>query len=391
MFKIIFWAILLIAFFPLYSFATYMEIEVGLSEKLSSKYTDEFEKLDSLKITGYFHIDDINFIKDNLSGMQTSHSHYYFYKKGNLTYLDLSDAVFADKFNEFNGTIEAKDRLPEYFGNGLAVSTLKLPKIKISSESFCDNPFLTSLEIAPNTEIGMYSFRNCNALESVFIPSSCNFSNTCFRGENLKCYIVDSENALYKSVDGLLLDKTGKILLAVPYGLKKVKIPDSVETINWTAFEGNPNIEVIQFGLNIKEFEVDPFNVNPRLDRIILQYTDGPISLPKAEGQYYYFDGCDHFRRCGYLYVPKGTIQFYKGAPGWGEIPNIVEYSPEELATVLEKDIDDDHYGYDYDFKVGNIYYKVTSFEDNTVGVVNGYKPYVGSYDIPEEINNIQK
>lgn len=381
-FQIGFLTMLLTVLFPMYASAAYMEIEIGLNEKLSSKYTDEVGQLDSLKITGYFHTDDITFIRDNLSGMAASHSYHYFYKKGALSYLDLSDARFA---GIYGGSMQAWEQLPENFGNGLAVSVLKLPQMEINRESFSDNPYLHSLVIAPNTKIGMYCFRNCHALESIFIPSGCVFSNTCFRGKNLKKFIVDSNNKLYQSVDGLLLDKDGKTLLAVPYGLKRVQVPNSVEIVNWAAIEWNQNIEVIQFGTNIKEFQTDPFNDNPQLDRIILQSTES-IDLPKSGSQYYYFGGCDHFRRCGFLYVPKGTKQFYEGAPGWGEIPNIIEYLPEDLTSIYEKEIEDDSYGYEYDFKVGDIYYKVTSFEDNTVGVVNGYKPYNGFIDIPQEI-----
>jgi len=364
-----------------------MEIQLGLNDYLSEKVNSGFESVDSLKINGYFHTNDITYIRDNLSGTVTSTSSpsQYPYKKGNLTYLDLSDAVFADRFNEFNGTIEPKDRLPEGFGNRLALSVLKLPQIIIERESFCNNPYLTSLEIAANTEIGMYCFRNCDSLETVFIPAGCSFSHTCFRGKSFKSYNVDPSNSLYKSVDGLLLDKDGKILLAVPYGLKKIKVPDSVESVNWAAFEWNPNIEIIQFGMNLTTFDEDPFYDNPRLDRIIIQ-SSSPIHLPKSGGRSQYFSGCNHFKRCGYLYVPAGTKQYYDGAPGWEEVPYIVEYTQDELSQIFEKEIDDDSYGYEYDFKVNDIYYKVTSFEDNTVGVVNGFRPYEGSINIPEEI-----
>lgn len=379
------WVWLLVTLFPICSYANFMEIKLGLNDYLSAKFNSEFENVDSLKINGYFHSNDIAFIRENLSGMATGTSSQYPYKIGNLNYLDLSDAIFADKFNEFNGTIVPQDRLPDNFGNGLALSVLKLPKVIIGRESFCNNPYLVSIEIAPGTEIGMYSFRNCDVLESVFIPAECKFSNTCFRGKKLKSYNVDPFNSFYKSVKGLLLDKVGKTLLAVPYGLTKIKVPDSVESVNWAAFEWNPNIEIIQFGANFTTFDVDPFCDNARLDRIIIQ-SASPINLPKSGSRAQYFSGCDHFKRSGYLYVPAGTKHYYEGAPGWKEIPNIIEYTLDELSQIFDREIDDDPYGYEYDFKVGDIYYKVTSFDDNTVGVVNGFRPYIGSIDIPDEI-----
>lgn len=392
--KIAFWVctVIMCIISPFTISAKFIEINLALTEFLSIKSNTELEQADSLKITGYFHPADISYIQENLSGLENGTSYYgHYYRKGNLSYLDLSEAKFADRFNEFNGTLTPKDQLPDNFGNGLALSVLKLPNIIIGRESFSNYPFLTSLYLSPNTEIGMYSFRDCDALENVFIPNGCKFSNTCFRGDNLLSFNVDPSNSFYKSVDGLLLDKSGKTLLAVPYGLTKIKVPDSVESVNWASFEWNPNIEIIMFGKNLTTFDEDPFDDNPRLDRVIIQSTT-PINLPKNGSTMHYFSGCDHFKRCGYLYVPLGTKQYYEVAPGWENIPNIIEYSQEDLSQIYDKDIEDDSYGYEYDFKVDNIYYKVTSFENNTVGVVNGYTPYRGAYIIPDVItyNNRQ-
>ena len=360
-------------------FAEYKEIDLGRNELLASIYVPELDNVDSLKITGFFHEKDIVFIKENLSATISSHSNSHFYKKGNLSYLDLSQAQYVNYYG-------VAKMLPEKFGNGLAVSELKLPVLKIDRYSFCDNPFLKIIGISPNTEIGMYCFENCDAIETIYIPKDCKASATSFRSKSLKSIIVDKENEYYTSIDGMMLDKEGKSLLAVPYGLKKVKIPDSVEFLDGNAFYEHPNIEVIQLGSNVSELSSMVFYFNKRLDRIIIK-SHVPMILPElSNGQYKYFIGCDHLTRCGYLYVPKGTKQYYEGARGWKEIPNIIEYSDNELSMIYEKSIEDDPYGYDYDFKVDDLYYKVISFEDNTVGVVNGYVPYIGHFEIPEEI-----
>ncbi|MCH5227257.1 MAG: leucine-rich repeat protein [Muribaculaceae bacterium] len=354
--------------------AKFKEVNIGLNDKLSNQHSTELTLIDSLKITGYFHTEDIEYIIDNLSGHN--------YKKRNLCYLDLSEARFSPRVGV---TMAGNDQLPSSFGNGLAVVTLKLPKLEILSESFSNNPNLKTLELAPETKIGINCFDQCNALETVFIPVGCEFSNTCFRGENFLNFIVDPANNSYKSINGLLLDKEGKKLLAVPFGLKKVKVPDSVESVDMYAFRSKSKIEIVQFGNNLNKFDQEPFDDNERLDRVIIQ-SKSPLELKKNGSTTYYFQGCDHLKRRGYLFVPEGTKHFYEGAPGWGEIPNIIEYSPEDLTQIFDKDIEDDPYGFEYDFKINDIYYKVTSFEDNTVGVVNGYTPYRGAFEIPEKI-----
>ena len=387
-FKRYFLAWVLMTFFSLCSFADYKEIQIGLNDYLSEKLNSKFENVDSLKIYGYFHTDDINFIRDNLSATVTSKIASHPCKKGNLSYLDLHEAVFADR--GAGGYMKPMNKLPKDFGNGLAISVLKLPEIIVGDNSFCNNPYLIQLELSNNSEIGSKCFNNCDALEKVFIPIGCKFTgmgfyNTCFMGNKFKSYNVDPSNQSYKSVDGLLLDKEGKKLLAVPYGLEKIKVPDSVESINSTAIEVSPNIKVIQFGSNLTSFDGNPFSTNKGLDRIIIQ-TAFPLNLPKKGVNISFWNGCDHFKRCGYLYVPLGTSHYYRSAPGWEEVPNIIEYSSDELVGIFDREIDDDPFGYEFDFKVDGIYYKITSFEENTVGVVNGYKPYKGSYDIPEEI-----
>lgn len=371
---------LLVFFSSLCVHANYMEIELALNDLLSEKANVEIENVDSLKISGVIHSEDISFIQENLSSTET--------KKAKLSYLDLSGVEnYANKYSFYwYRTLN----FPESFGNNLTVSVLKLPKINIGAGSFGKNPYLTTLELAPDTEIGGGCFCDCDSLESVFIPRGCVFTHltsdvafTCFLGKNFKSFNVDAANNLYRSVDGLLLDKDGKTLLAVPMGLKRVKVPDSVEVIAKNAFpENNQNIETILFGKNITTIEDCPFDNKPRLARIIVQLPS-PVNIPKCNQSHFY---SKYFFDKGELYVPVGASRHYEEASGWKNIPKIIEYSPDKLNEIFEEDAYDETYGYEYDFKIDNIYYKITSFEDNTVGVINGNIPYVGSIKIPDEI-----
>ena len=69
------------------------------------------------------------------------------------------------------------------------------------------------------TTIGDFAFEDCTSLTSIE---------------------VDSDNAAYKSIDGILYTKDGSTLIVCPAGttLTSVTIPDSVTTITGYAFHG---------------------------------------------------------------------------------------------------------------------------------------------------------
>ena len=91
-----------------------------------------------------------------------------------------------------------------------------LPVKSIGDLSYYRNPDLTSVTIPRNvTEIEGVAFRGCR---------------------RLKAFSVAAGNSCYKSSRGLLLSKDGKTLIAVPGGLKRVRIPAGVQCIGKEAF-----------------------------------------------------------------------------------------------------------------------------------------------------------
>ena len=109
------------------------------------------------------------------------------------------------------------------------------------------------------TSIGEGAFYECSSLTNVTIPRSVdNIDIAVFSGcLSLENIVVDSGNAYYKSVDGLLLSKDGSEIIACPGGKTDVTIPDNVLSIGNDAFswcELLANVIIAGSVTNINEY-----------------------------------------------------------------------------------------------------------------------------------------
>ena len=92
------------------------------------------------------------------------------------------------------------------------------------------------------TSIGSKAFADCGSLTSVVIGNSLtSIGDMAFADcDSLKEFVVSPNNPDYKSVNGLLLSKDGKTLIAGVNG--DITIPDSVTSIGGGAFRGCSNL-----------------------------------------------------------------------------------------------------------------------------------------------------
>ncbi len=185
--------------------------------------------------TQLVYINDSQVESINLSNMEKI-SNYAFYNCKSLTELNIVNAVKEIGEGAFYGceNLSAID-----FGEDL---------ISIGYGAFygCDNirevAFPTSLQ-----KIDSYAFSDCEMLQSVYITKNVNeIGEDAFRTENLSSISVDSLNATYSSIDGLLYNKEVSQLIFVPMAKSgNVLIPNTVTQIDATAFINCPNISSI--------------------------------------------------------------------------------------------------------------------------------------------------
>ena len=101
----------------------------------------------------------------------------------------------------------------------------------------CDN--LTSIHIPESvTEIQYDAFRY-SGIASIYIPSNVTNLSPILCCEDLQDITVAPDNQVYKSIDGILYDKSGKKLLSYPAGKRgDFQVPNGVVEIGREAFYG---------------------------------------------------------------------------------------------------------------------------------------------------------
>ena len=181
----------------------------------------------------------------------------------------------------------------------------------ISEDAFyiCDK--LTSINIPESvTSIGEYAFCHCSSLKSINIPDSvASIGEGAFGDcDRLTSISVDENNLNFKSIDGNLYSKDGKILIQYAIGKEDVsfEIPNGVTTIGNDAFffSDLENVTIPDSVINIGH---NAFGYCFALTGIIL-----PQTVKNIED--YAFSNCDGLKS---INIPDGVTNigdstFYK-------------------------------------------------------------------------------
>ena len=152
--------------------------------------------------------------------------------------------------------------------SGLTSVTIGNSVETIEGMAFYNCSGLTSITI-PNSvkTIGSYAFHGCSGLTSVTIGNSVETisdypidDNLTFRGcDNLTDINVNSGNAHYSSINGVLYDKNASTLIFCPVKKTSLTIPNSVETIGWMAFYNCSGLTSITIPNSVKTIEDGAF------------------------------------------------------------------------------------------------------------------------------------
>ncbi|MBQ5980949.1 MAG: leucine-rich repeat protein [Prevotella sp.] len=236
--------------------------------KLSTRISDT-DKLSATRLTvsGKINGTDIIFIRE------------MFYH-GKLTDLDMENATIVSGGDAYDTTINAVTEDNNvgmyFFENCKQMVSIKLPSsaVKIERHAFSGCKSLKKLDIPIScVEVESMALINCDNLEEVnFSDAVQNFPGLAvYLCKNLMKINVSEGNQYYKSVDGVLFSKDGKILVRYPMGKSDISytIPNGVVTIGKEAFD-NAKIASVTIPNTVTTIESSAFESCKDIQSLII-------------------------------------------------------------------------------------------------------------------------
>lgn len=121
--------------------------------------------------------------------------------------------------------------------------------------------------------IAKRTFDRC-PVKTIVVPASVKRieKNAFFLTMNLERFVVDGNNQFFKSIDGVLHDRSGKKIIRYPQGMTGISyyLEDSVEEIGYQAFSCSKNLQAITFTSTLKEIGNKAFEFCNNLENLIL-------------------------------------------------------------------------------------------------------------------------
>lgn len=214
-----------------------------------------------------------------------------------------------------SGTFQSCNGLTGELNIPLSVDTIE--------ESAFNNCYkITSIILPPSIKkIGKNAFSYCK-ISSIIIPSSVtSLDLSAISGcSNLNDIIVDNNNLIFSSQDGLLFNKIKNTLVYCPEGkADSISIPTTVITIQSSAFANCAKLTTIVIPSTVTSVGTYAFYGCYKLTKIICQRTSPPNVGTNPYFSFLPVSSC-------ILRVPAGTKNAYKTAYGWKDFTNIEEF-----------------------------------------------------------------
>ena len=233
-----------------------------------------------------------------------------------LTSVTIPNSVTSIGDNAFSGC------------TGLNSVTIGNSVTSIGDNAFSGCTGLNSVTIGNSvTSIGTQAFQNCYALTSVNIPNSVtSIGDNAFSG----CTGLNSVT-IPNSVTSI-----GKEAFSGCTGLNSVTIPNSVTSIGSSAFYNCTGLTSVTIPNSVTSIGDKAFS---GVDYpTVISLIEDPFPITGKSSTYYCVFSQNTFNKAT-LYVPKGTINKYKGTKGWRDFVYMVEGVPSSIDGVLSDEI----------------------------------------------------